>query len=356
MLLPIAFIRVVLIWSPFLHHFLLPIIVEFLPWRTFHLSDSWSVPWSWVDALNSIRCLLFVCHTAQFCDVTSPCSIVFISGSIWVSYDHFRSFLGVGLPMLAYNVLERWVFIGISSGIGGFFWDISLTGCKGSPRSIGLNIAAWWLISSIGLVGGGSRQYSWRSLIDIANIVEPTFWSTWIIVDEGWINGLELGISLNTDALISQDYSALTLCSFKINIFRIMNYLFFDWDILIALDLLLYLHHFNLFLRNYLFFVLDYLLNRHIFSPSDLSRHWLHDPALLHSRFFLLYWNFLNNLLVFILNHLLLVRHVVYSALSYIQMFVPLTTDSFFTLDEEKVLAYVLTLEAEGTPLSVLLK
>lgn len=137
----------------------------------------------------------------------------------------------------------------------------------------------------------------------------------------------------------------MTLRSFKINVFRIMNDLFFNWDVLITLDLLLNLYHFNLFLRNDFLFVLGDLLNSHILGLNDLSRHCLHNSPFFHPGFFLLYGHFLNNLLVLILNNLFLIGYVVNSTLSYIKMLIPLTTYSFLTCDEENVLVSVLTLD-----------
>lgn len=60
-------------------------------------------------------------------------------------------------------------------------------------------------------------------MVDIADHLVLSFMFVGVAVDEGRINGLELGILLDVDALIPQDHPALPLGRLQVNILRIMH-------------------------------------------------------------------------------------------------------------------------------------
>lgn len=154
------------------------------------------------------------------------------------------------------------------------------------------------------------------SEFDIADIVVPAFGAVRIVVNEGRVDGFVLGVTFNADALVSEDHSALTFGSLEIDIFRIMNNLFFNGYILISLHFLFHLHHLYFFLGNHFFLVLNSLFNGVVIGFNDLFGDGFGDSPLLQSGFFLFYWHFFHILTIFVLNNLFFIGDVVDSTLS----------------------------------------
>ena len=152
--------------------------------------------------------------------------------------------------------------------------------------------------------------------LDIADIIVPAFRAVRVVVNEGRVYGFILGITFDVDALVSEDHSALAFGSLEIDIFRIMDDLFFNGYVLISLDFLFYLHHFNFFLGNHFFLVLNSLLNSVVIGFNDLFGDGFGDSPLLQSGFFLFYWHFFHILTIFVLNNLFFIGDVVDSTLS----------------------------------------
>lgn len=160
------------------------------------------------------------------------------------------------------------------------------------------------------------REDSWLTLVNIAYWIIFAFWSIGIVINERGINFSKLSVWFNFNTLLTKNNPTLSFRCFQIYILWIMHNLFLDRNIFIPFNLPLHWHHLNLLLRNYLFKILNPLLNCIIVLLYHLTRNRLHYSLLFILNHLPLDRNLFNKCTILIFNHLLLVWHVIHSTLS----------------------------------------